>query len=173
MSDATTSTRVYLLRHARSGWATPGMRDFDRTLDDHGRTAARRLGDAMQRRQYRPDVVLCSSAARCVETWEGIRHGLPETDATFTDALYSNDQAVYVDLIRAHAGRVSIMLIGHNPMTENTLALLLTDRTAEEDARLRKGFPTAGLAVVDLLGPLSGAATKPARLVDFIKPGKT
>ena len=28
--------RIYLLRHAKSGWAEPGARDFDRSLSDAG-----------------------------------------------------------------------------------------------------------------------------------------
>ncbi|RUX92559.1 histidine phosphatase family protein, partial [Mesorhizobium sp. M7A.F.Ca.CA.004.04.1.1] len=37
-------SRLYLLRHAKAGWALPGMRDFDRPLDASGRSDAEMMG---------------------------------------------------------------------------------------------------------------------------------
>ncbi|RUZ11954.1 histidine phosphatase family protein, partial [Mesorhizobium sp. M7A.F.Ca.US.007.01.2.1] len=45
-------SRLYLLRHAKAGWALPGMRDFDRPLDASGRADAEMMGAAMRSRLY-------------------------------------------------------------------------------------------------------------------------
>src|SRR5438445_2481303 len=52
-------SRLYLLRHAKAGWALPGMRDFDRPLDASGRADAEIMGTAMRSRGYIPDLTLC------------------------------------------------------------------------------------------------------------------
>ncbi|RVB55078.1 histidine phosphatase family protein, partial [Mesorhizobium sp. M7A.F.Ca.CA.004.06.1.1] len=63
-------SRLYLLRHAKAGWALPGMRDFDRPLDASGRSDAEMMGAAMRSRLYVPDRTLCSNAKRAKETLE-------------------------------------------------------------------------------------------------------
>ena len=57
--------RIYLLRHAKSGWAEPGGRDFDRSLSDAGFAEAELLAETAADKQYRPDLVVCSTAKRC------------------------------------------------------------------------------------------------------------
>ncbi|TIV15839.1 MAG: histidine phosphatase family protein, partial [Mesorhizobium sp.] len=37
-------SRLYLLRHAKAGWALPGVRDFDRPLDESGKADAEAMG---------------------------------------------------------------------------------------------------------------------------------
>ena len=163
-------SRIYLLRHARAGWAEPGARDFDRTLDAKGREDAEALGRAMARDGYRPDRVICSAARRCVETWERVALTLTVPDVVFTETLYANDHAAYLDAIRAAAGHGSVMLVGHNPMMEDTAAALLPEAHGKEADTLRRGFPTSGLAVLDLDGSLAGAATARATIAAFLRP---
>ena len=60
--------RLLLLRHAKSSWADPGVRDHDRPLNDRGRTAAPLVGGYLRAHDLIPDRVLCSSARRTCET---------------------------------------------------------------------------------------------------------
>ena len=65
MATVTTGAfRLYLLRHARAGWAAPGKADFDRTLDDQGYAEAEILAEEMADQGYRPQVVISSTAVR-------------------------------------------------------------------------------------------------------------
>ena len=41
--------RLYLVRHAHAAWATPGVSDFDRPLDDTGRFEARDVAEQADR----------------------------------------------------------------------------------------------------------------------------
>ncbi|MDA4634937.1 histidine phosphatase family protein, partial [Escherichia coli] len=65
-------SQVYLLRHAKAVWPSPGQKDFDRTLDSVGIQSATVLGEEMKRFGLRPDIVLCSTAVRARQTLEHI-----------------------------------------------------------------------------------------------------
>ncbi|HEY5874729.1 MAG TPA: histidine phosphatase family protein, partial [Ilumatobacteraceae bacterium] len=83
---------LLLLRHAKSAWNDPSLSDHDRPLAPRGETAVRRIRDHFVRAGYRPDVVLCSSARRTVDTLEGIRTALPKrTTIGVSDELYLAD----------------------------------------------------------------------------------
>lgn len=169
MPETAASSRVFLLRHARSGWAESGARDFDRTLDTQGREDAGRIALAMASNGFAPARILCSSARRCIETWEIVGRHIAR-EVSYTDALYANGHHDYIDLIRGEAESASILIVGHNPMMENTAHCLLTRRREEQSDILRRGFPTAGLAVVDLDGSLADAGRAPSRLIGFLTP---
>lgn len=143
--------RIYLLRHAKSGWAEPGGRDFDRSLSDAGFAEAELLADTAADKGYRPDLVVCSTARRCRQTADAINRvfsGLVEF--RYVDALYNAPAEVYLELSHSVRGVEALMLVGHNPAIEEVFARLCGNdvmaRTVPE------GYPTSGLAVIDALG---------------------
>ncbi|HEV7321703.1 MAG TPA: histidine phosphatase family protein [Ensifer sp.] len=150
MQDSATKVlRLFLLRHARSGWALPGQRDFDRSLDETGFIEAEQLAQMAADRGIRPERIVCSTAARCRETAEPFFRTVSEDlDIRYIDELYSGPTSVYFDLIDAHRHLNSLMLVGHNPMIEQLLYRLIGDDAARE--ALPDGYPPAGLAIVDL-----------------------
>lgn len=140
--------RLLLLRHARSGWALPGQRDFDRALDDAGHAEARRIARAAVDRGIQPDLILCSTAVRCRQTAEPLRRAFGEDiDIRYLDQLYTDPTKTYRDLVETHAGHASLMLVGHNPMIEELFRQILGEELA--GAVLGHGYPPAGLAVID------------------------
>ena len=60
--------RLMLLRHAKSDWAAPGVRDHDRPLNPRGREAAPKMGAYMVRHALVPDLIVASTATRVRET---------------------------------------------------------------------------------------------------------
>lgn len=168
-----TALRVYLVRHAHAGWAPPGVRDFDRPLDDRGREEAARLAVTMTVNGFNPDIVVCSNALRCVETLDILlSRGGDTPTIERTDALYTASYTGYLDVIGSMTDDAigSVMIVGHNPMIEDTAhALLLNDLAAYEDA-LGTGFPTAGLLIVDCPAKGPGAINGNARFVDLLSP---
>ncbi|MBZ9700678.1 MULTISPECIES: histidine phosphatase family protein [unclassified Mesorhizobium] len=163
-------SRLYLLRHAKAGWALPGMRDFDRPLDASGRADAEAMGIAMRSRSYVPDLTLCSTARRAKETLEGVAGRADTGRVLFVDALYSEDAAAYLSLIRDNGGVGSMLLVGHNPMTEDLAMAVSGDGEESARAMLNHGFPTSGLAVVRFSGDLAGAAQGAGYLEAFLTP---
>ncbi|TJW41644.1 MAG: histidine phosphatase family protein, partial [Mesorhizobium sp.] len=79
-------SRLYLLRHAKAGWALPGVRDFDRPLDASGIADAETMGAAMRARDYIPDLTLCSNAKRARQTLEGLAGHTDTGRVLFFDA---------------------------------------------------------------------------------------
>lgn len=163
-------SRLFLLRHAKAGWALPGVRDFDRPLERSGTADAEAVGMAMRSRAYVPDLTLCSGALRARETLAGLAGHADTGRVLFLDALYSEDAAGYLDIIRRHGGAGSLLVIGHNPMMEDlaTAAAGSGDEAARE--ALRYGFPTAGLAVIGFRSGLGMAAPGDGHLEAFLTP---
>ncbi|TDK36663.1 histidine phosphatase family protein [Rhizobium deserti] len=162
-------SRIYLLRHAKSGWAEPGQPDFDRTLDAQGYAEAEVVADQAADRGYRPDLVISSTAMRCRQTAEAIRRAISETiEPVFVDELYNGSLSTYSEILSSQPDSQSVMLIGHNP----TLQELLRDLVGGEAvaAAIPGGFPTGGLAVLDYRGAAEGSASGSAWVLsDFLK----
>lgn len=165
--------RVFLVRHAHAGWALPGVRDFDRPLDDRGREEAERLAASVVVNGFEPDLVICSNARRCTETLDIMLSRMARKPSiTYTDRLYSDTHETYVDLIGsdAHGDLGAIMLVGHNPMLEDTAHALMQDDPASLDLALGSGFPTAGLMIIDCQAPGPLAVRGGARFVGLLLP---
>ncbi|MBX3596345.1 MAG: histidine phosphatase family protein [Rhizobiaceae bacterium] len=162
---------LYLLRHAKAGWAQPGIRDFDRPLDDTGLRECDQIGDAMSLNGYVPDHTLCSGALRARQTLAGIAAKTDTGKIEFSDTLYMTDATGYLELIRKHQDASSLLVIGHNPMMEDlTVAISGSGNQAALDA-LNAGFSTAGLAVIEFAKGLGTAAPGKGRLEAYIVPG--
>ena len=59
---------LILLRHAKSGWDDPELRDFDRPLNDKGIRAAITMGRRAAAEGISPDRLVASPAVRVVQT---------------------------------------------------------------------------------------------------------
>jgi phosphohistidine phosphatase len=168
-----TSHRLYLLRHAKSSWDEPAVADHDRPLAKRGRKATKLLRAYIRDAGVRPDLVLCSSAARAVETLDGIRKGLGD------DARVEVEPGLYGAGAHALLGRIQalpeevgeVMLIGHNPAIE-TLAEELAGEAGDADARARMQakYPTGGLATLSVSGAWGELDWERARLDAFVVP---
>ncbi|MET3581739.1 phosphohistidine phosphatase [Mesorhizobium robiniae] len=163
-------SKLYLLRHAKAGWALPGVRDFDRPLDASGLADAETMGAAMRAHNYIPDLTLCSTAKRALQTLEGVAGHTDTGRVLFLDTLYSEDAAGYLSIIRGNGGPGSLLLIGHNPMTEDLAIALSGDGDEAARAMLNYGFPTSGLAAVRFPGSLANAAQGTGYLEAFVTP---
>ncbi|MCA0274831.1 MAG: histidine phosphatase family protein [Proteobacteria bacterium] len=163
-------SRLLLLRHAKAGWALPGMRDFDRPLDATGAADAEATGAAMRASGYVPELTLCSNARRARETLEGIAGSADTGRVIFTDDLYSSDAAGYLDKIRENGRHSSILVIGHNPMMEDLAMAVTGDGEEQALHTLHTGFPTAGLAVIRFEQELSAAELGKGYLEAFLTP---
>lgn len=166
-------SRLYLLRHAKAGWAEPGVRDFDRPLTERGRQDAAAIGMAMRISGFVPDLVLCSTARRARETWECVAGtiGPLSAEPAFTDSLYSCDAAGYLSIIRKTSEAVpSLLVVGHNPMIEDVTIACAADGDETERAALASGFPTSALAVIQFSQPLTKAGPGKGLLTAFLTP---
>ena len=160
---------LYVLRHAKSDWGDADLDDFDRPLAPRGRDACRKIAASFAAHGVAPEVVLCSPAVRAVETLEGVRSGLPsETQVRIEDDLYGASAPQVIERLQAIDEPGSIMVIGHNPAMEDLVLALASAGDALDD--VRRKFPTAALATLELTVDWKGLAPGTTRLVDFVRP---
>jgi len=116
-------------------------------------------------------LVLCSSALRTRETLARILPGLgPELTVRIESSTYSFEADELLYRLRAIPADIgSVMLVGHNPAMQELASLLAADGDRLDE--LRKGFPTAALAELDLsISSWADLASGSGRLVRFVVP---
>lgn len=164
---------LLLLRHAKSSWDDPGLRDHDRPLSDRGERSASAMAAYLRQNGVAPDLVLCSSARRTVDTLAAVRLGLPEGLKVETARdLYEAGAAALLDRLRRVPATVgTLLVIGHNPGLED-LATRLSGADSDPGAvkALGRKFPTCALATLSFGGDWGGLAWSGARLAGFVTP---
>ena len=145
---------LLLLRHAKSAWDDPSVADHDRPLAPRGEKALRGLRENLSRAEHPPDVVLCSSARRTVDTLDGIRAALPKhASIDVTDELYLADADTLLTRLHGLDGNVrSAMVIGHNPGIEDLALLVVGSGDAELRAQLAAKLPTGAMVTLSFDG---------------------
>lgn len=163
--------RLYILRHAKSAWPAPSTGDYDRPLNKRGLNDLPKIGHMLQVKGYIPDLALCSTAHRTLETWSGIEAFIPNCELKPLDSLYESTMSQYLMAIRSVESAIPLMLIGHNPVCDELTRYLITGDGPVATEFLPTHFPTGGLAVLDIDSTDWGSvmATR-AELIDFIRP---
>ena len=164
-------TTLHLLRHAKSSWADEELSDHDRPLAPRGRRAAKAMADHLRERGVAPQLVLCSSARRALETLELVAPALgPKARVQVEDGLYGASGEELLDrLRRVPAATASVMLVGHNPAMQDLALALAAPGAATE--RLRAKFPTGALATLRIPdGGWPDLRRRGAELVDVVLP---
>jgi phosphohistidine phosphatase len=163
---------LLLLRHAKSAWDDPTLDDHDRPLSPRGEKAAGDLRKYLHGRSERPEVVLCSSAVRTVQTLEAIRPALRErTTISIEDGLYLAGAGTWLHRVGNLDDDVTCaMAIGHNPGLEDLADLLIGSGSSEVRDRLAAKFPTGALATISFKGSWSELAAGRGRLDAYFQP---
>jgi len=141
-----------LLRHAKSSWADPALDDFDRPLNQRGRSSMTPLGLYIGEKKLFPDSILCSSAQRTRETLGLLLPWLRgEAAVRIERGLYlASADELLMRLRRAEDEASCLLMIGHNPGLE-ALAGMMAGSAGDAFAStaMQEKFPTAALAVLD------------------------
>lgn len=133
---------LMLLRHAKSDWDDPSLRDFDRPLATRGKRDAPRVGKALRKRGSLPDLIISSPAARAKATIAAVMKAAKlDGEPQFDEAIYGASSAELMKLIRRLPdGSSCALLAGHNPGFEDLLKRL----TGSPER-----MPTAALACIE------------------------
>ena len=136
---------LFLLRHAKSVPGTGNLRDIDRSLNDHGRGQAERVGKYLKQQNIVPDLVLSSTALRARETTELVLTAADcGVEVRYDPRIYDASRQQLLEVISEIGEDKSVvLLVGHNPGFEELLNHL-TDRFAPmATATLAKIYLTA------------------------------
>jgi phosphohistidine phosphatase len=154
-----------LLRHAKSDWDEPAVKDFDRPLAERGEKAAPRMGAYMAQRGLSPDLILCSPAVRARQTLDLVLpHFTGGPTVTYEERFYLAAPSVLLARIRKVAKTTShVLIIAHDPGMQGLAIELAGEGERDALQALASKFPTAGLAVLTFkvrdwakIGPAKG-----------------
>ncbi|MBU1138661.1 MAG: histidine phosphatase family protein [Proteobacteria bacterium] len=136
--------RLYLIRHAKSSWADPTLRDFDRPLNKRGKRDAPFMGEKLAELAIRPDFIMSSSAKRAEKTARTIAKAIayPPKKIFFTEAIYLADENELYRIVQSCDDKVTtLFLVGHN--------FGITDFAVSIAGVQIDNIPTCGIAAVE------------------------
>ena len=134
---------LLILRHAKSSWDNPDLRDYDRPLNKRGKKDAPRMGKHIKTVKLIPDRILTSSAKRARKTAKRFAKACGYSGKIKKlDGLYHAPVGIYYETLQAIPDKYNnIMVVGHNPTMEH-----LVHHITGQYHRM----PTAALAHIEL-----------------------
>lgn len=155
---------LLILRHAKSSWDIPDISDFDRPLNDRGRTTAPYMGRLIADRGLVPEMIISSPARRAADTAKLAAEAMGlKGEPAYDERIYeASPQALRQVAAEVDDTLESILLVGHNPGIEGFIRFL----SGKDES-----VPTAALAVLRLdIDRWENIAQASAALVDLIRP---
>lgn len=110
--------RIILIRHGKSAWNDPNLRDHDRPLAERGERDVTFMADRLQSEDRIPELILCSSALRATQTAELIVKKLginPQKLKTYKELYHASPFQMATVLKDQDDSINTIALVGHNP----------------------------------------------------------
>ena len=110
--------RIIVMRHAKSSWDHPSLRDHERPLNKRGMRDSPRVADEISDRDWIPDLILVSSSKRTRQTLEGMSHRFGSIQSEVRPGIYHaslHDLLIEIDDIVENG---TTMILGHNPGSE-------------------------------------------------------
>ena len=144
------STRLLLMRHAKSSWKIAGQSDHERPLNKRGRYDAPRMAQQLRTLGWVPDLALVSDASRTEETWAWMAGELdPSPEHVLHSGLYHGTiREIRAAISASVTVQRTVLVLGHNPGWEAALTEL---------SGLRESFTTANVALLEHSLPWSEA----------------
>ena len=143
--------RLYLIRHCKAAKASAYDGDRDRSLAGSGPRAATAIGGRLAELDAHPELILCSSARRAVETATLVTRSLfTPPPITPEDGLYNATPGdVFARMQSLDIVSGTVIIIGHNP----TLGVLAQHLAGGKDpvllASLSRKFPAGAVACLE------------------------
>ena len=160
--------RLILMRHGKSSWSDPGLRDHDRPLSKRGKRGAAAIAGWLKAKGYLPDHALVSNARRTQETWAGVVKVTGPAPTAYVPELYGAGEDAVLEVLRAAPDVETLLVLGHQPGIGACAARLLASPPGDADFAK---YPTAATAVIDFdLDAWSEAGWGRGKLADFVVP---
>ena len=125
-----------LIRHAKSDWDDPALSDHDRPLNHRGRRDAPRMAALVAARDWRPRLILASTAVRARTTAAEFAAAL-DAPLELREELYGASSST-LWAAAAGSGATDVIVVAHDP------GISILARQLSEKAPL---MPTCAVAV--------------------------
>ena len=165
--------RLYVLRHAKSSWAQPGLSDIERPLNRRGEDQLKHLNPWFKSNCPSPDRILCSPSTRTQQTYARMKTALESAEIEIVHSLYNGSIDAYLDALWAQECE-SVMIIGHNPTCDELSRYLTNPASPAAEKLMALHFGTANMSIFDLnidewsqLGRSDGTLTQLIRPKDL------
>jgi phosphohistidine phosphatase len=135
---------LFLIRHAKSSWSAPDLKDEERPLNDRGNRDAPMVARRMAQSWPVPDKIICSQAQRAQET------------AAIMSALWWNERSIEIDRgLYDGSASSSLEIIARIPADVNSLALVFHNPTITYLSNVLAqlsipNVPTCGIVILRL-----------------------
>ena len=109
---------IYLVRHAKWYWGDQSTPDFDRPLNKRGKRDAPLMGDILNDKKIKPDLIISSPAKRAKKTAITIADKIsyPKKKIVYKEELYEASINTIVKVLKKlDEKNNSVMIFGHNP----------------------------------------------------------
>jgi phosphohistidine phosphatase len=140
---------LYLVRHAKSSWGNPGLRDHDRPLNDRGLHDAPRMARLLAEQGVKPDLLVSSPAKRALTTalFFAEAFGISDDDVLRKPDIYEAFPQEILRIISELPDTAKTVLIfGHNPTFTD-----VANRFSEDD--FIENVPTCGVVKIASSAP--------------------
>jgi len=159
---------LYIIRHAKSDWNDPFLRDYERPLNKRGTKNAPFMGEVLAQKHIHPDLILSSGAVRAKTTARTIAEkvGYDPGKIVYEESLYLADEAAIERLLKnIPSSKKSVFVVGHNP----GLTLFAEYISGHEIGNI----PTCGIVTVKLKqDDWKSLGRKSAEFISFDYPKK-
>lgn len=110
--------QLIIVRHAKSDWGNPDLRDFDRPLNKRGTKNAPEMAHRLVKKQIKPELIVSSTALRALttakffaDTWQ-----MPLADIQEQPSIYEASVNTLLKVINKFDNKYNmIAMFGHNP----------------------------------------------------------
>lgn len=134
---------LILVRHAKSSWDAIGLEDFERPLNERGKSDAPVMAKKLRNKKSEIDIFISSPAKRALKTarYFGKEYGVGKKEIVVENKLYGASVSTFLEVVSEIKNKHKTAIIfSHNPgLTEfaNTLTSVHTDN-----------IPTCGIFAV-------------------------
>ena len=109
---------LFLIRHAKSSWASIGLRDIERTLEQRGHNDAPRMAKHLKKLGIKPDLLVSSPAVRARTTADYFakEYNIALESIDIQADIYEADEQTILHIIHELPDSVeTVFMFGHNP----------------------------------------------------------
>lgn len=109
---------LYVVRHAKSSWDDPYLKDFDRPLNKRGKRNVPAMGKRLAAFNLQTDLLISSPANRALTTAKGIAKSLDYEKNRIQkemDLYHASTNTIRAVIAQVPEEINSLMIFGHNP----------------------------------------------------------
>lgn len=160
--------KLTLIRHAKSDWSDPVIKDFDRPLNSRGHRVAPKMGVKLHELGFTPGLLVSSPAARAKRTTQYLVEQLKFdlTEVQYDEELYDASVRILLSMVNKLPDDLEhVAFVGHNP----TLTYLTEYLTGDEVGNL----PTCSVVQMDFdIDTWQAVSKDTGRISNYIYPRK-